>query len=148
MSAEIDTHRVDRLSTESLLTDLRGIEEAPWAVIRRGEPLDARGLAQRLRKYDIKPDLQRVDDQVSRGYTRAQFADAWSRYLLADPPQGSATSVTAATDTSDTKDTRDLSASTRARVSVCGCGNQLMSETSITRGYCERCRLDTKGDAA
>jgi hypothetical protein len=71
-----DSRHTDRLSTESLLTDLREIEEAPWAVICRGEPLDARGLAQRLRKYDIKPDLQRIDDQVSRGYTRAQFADA------------------------------------------------------------------------
>jgi Protein of unknown function (DUF3631) len=40
-----NTRRADRLSTESLLTDLRGIEEAPWAVIRRGEPLDARGSA-------------------------------------------------------------------------------------------------------
>jgi uncharacterized protein DUF3631 len=48
--------RADRLSTEALLTDLREIEESPWAVIRRGEPLDARGLAQRLRKYGIKPD--------------------------------------------------------------------------------------------
>jgi hypothetical protein len=72
---------------------LKEIEEAPWAVIRRGEPLDARGLAQRLRKYDIKPDLQRIDDQVSRGYTRAQFADAWSRYLSTEP----VTPVTSAT---------------------------------------------------
>jgi len=88
-----DTHQADRLSTEVLLTDLRGIEESPWAVIRRGEPLDPRGLAQRLRKYDIKPELQRIDDQVSRGYTRAQFADAWSRYLHTE----SVTSVTAAT---------------------------------------------------
>jgi hypothetical protein len=88
-----DSRHADRLSTESLLTDLRGIEESPWAVIRRGEPLDARGLAQRLRKYDIKPDLQRIDDHVSRGYTRAQFADAWSRYLHTE----SVTAVTAAT---------------------------------------------------
>jgi hypothetical protein len=76
-----DKHGAARVSTESLLTDLKEIEESPWAVIRRGEPLDSRGLAQRLRKYDIKPDLQRTDDQVSRGYTRAQFTDAWTRYL-------------------------------------------------------------------
>jgi hypothetical protein len=85
IKAVFDKHGADRVSTESLLTDLKGIEESPWAVIRRGEPLDARGLAQRLRKYDIKPDLQRTDDQVSRGYTRAQFADTWSRYLPDEP---------------------------------------------------------------
>ena len=89
--AAFNNRHADRLSTESLLTDLRGVEEGPWAVIRRGEPLDARGLAQRLRKYGIKPDLQRIDEQVSRGYTRAQFADAWSRYLHTEP----VTSVTA-----------------------------------------------------
>jgi len=94
-----DSRHADRLFTESLLTILKEIEESPWSVIRRGEPLDARGLAQRLRKYGIKPDLQRIDDQVSRGYTRAQFADAWSRYLdpSGPPPMASVTSVTTAT---------------------------------------------------
>jgi hypothetical protein len=96
-----DRCRADRLFTESLLTELRGIEEAPWAVIRRGEPLDARGLAQRLRKYDIKPDVQRIDEEVSRGYTRAQFADAWSRYL----PMESVTSVTSVTNAGEDGDT-------------------------------------------
>lgn len=31
---------------------------------------------------------------------------------------------------------------------LCRCGNQLMSPTSIWRGYCERCRLDSKDGAA
>jgi hypothetical protein len=66
-------HGADRLSSDSILTDLREMEESPWAVIRRGDPLDARGLAQRLKKYCIRPDLQRVGDQVSRGYTRGQL---------------------------------------------------------------------------
>lgn len=105
----------DRLSTESILTELKGMEECPWAVIRRGEPLDARGLAQRLKKYDISPELQRIDGEVSRGYTRAQLADAWARYLdpadekainslgmsaqpgVGPPPKGSVTSVTPVT---------------------------------------------------
>ena len=110
----------DRLSTEVLLTDLKGIEESPWAVIRQGEPLDARGLSQRLRKYDIKPDLQRIGDEVLRGYTRAQFADAWSRYLHTE----SVTSVTEVTFTAGRSAPSDLCemcerAPARADTGVC-----------------------------
>lgn len=93
-----NTLAAERLSTESILTELKGMEEAFWGVIRRGEPLDARGLAQRLKRYDICPELQRVDGHVSRGYTRAQLADAWARYLDDDvgpPAKGAVTSVTA-----------------------------------------------------
>jgi hypothetical protein len=86
--------QVERIFTENVLTDLKGMEEAPWATIRRGEPINARSLAQRLGKYGIEPDLQRIGEETGRGYTRAQFADAWSRYL----PTESVTSVTSDTD--------------------------------------------------
>ncbi len=85
------------LVTDQLLTNLREIEEAPWAVIRKGEPLDARGLAQRLRKYGIQPKPIRDSDRVFKGYTRAQFEDAWSRYLPALGP-AAMESVTAVTE--------------------------------------------------
>lgn len=96
-----NTSKADRLSTGSLLTELKGMEEANWAVIRRGEPLDARGLAQRLKKYDITPELLRIDGEVTRGYARAQLADAWARYLddVGDSPKEPVTSVTPATGT-------------------------------------------------
>lgn len=81
------------LSTDGLLTKLRGIEEAPWADLR-GRELDARGLASRLRKYEIKPKTIRVGDSTPKGYAREDFADAWSRYL----PDKSATFATSATD--------------------------------------------------
>ena len=82
--------------TDQLLTNLRGIEDSPWAVIRKGEPLDARGLAHRLRKYGIEPKPIREGDRVFKGYRRAQFEDAWSRYLepLAPAAMASVTSVT------------------------------------------------------
>jgi len=82
--------------TDQLLTNLRGIDDSPWAVIRKGEPLDARGLAYRLRKYGIEPKTIRDGDRVFKGYTRAQFEDAWSRYLdpLGTAAMASVTSVT------------------------------------------------------
>src|SRR5262249_19642125 len=64
----------------------------------KGQPLDARGLSARLRPYGVASKNFRVGDQVVKGYTRADLADAWSRYLAApSSPQGSATSATDAT---------------------------------------------------
>jgi hypothetical protein len=77
------------LPTGQLLTELREIEEAPWDDLR-GKPLDARGLAYRLRAYGIRPKTIRTDGATPRGYTREDMVDAWSRYL----PHKSATSAT------------------------------------------------------
>jgi uncharacterized protein DUF3631 len=70
--------------TTTLLEALYACPEAPWLDIR-GKPLTDRGLAMRLRPYGIKPGLLRINNVVGRGYTRADFRDAWGRYL---PPEG------------------------------------------------------------
>lgn len=71
----------EKLTTEQLLKGLCDLEEAPWATIRRGESLDARGLANRLGKYGVGSKPQRQGETVFKGYNREQFTDAWSRYL-------------------------------------------------------------------
>jgi len=80
----------DRLSTASVLTNLKAMEESPWTTINRdGSALNPRGLAQRLRRYGIKSENMRDDTgKVIKGYLRAQFADAWTRYLTDDDPGG------------------------------------------------------------
>lgn len=88
----------DRLTTEHLLVGLNRIEEAPWSTVRRGESLDSRGLSQRLTKYGISSKQHHVGAQVLRGYSKAQFDDAWQRYLPPMAPEEPATSATAATD--------------------------------------------------
>jgi Protein of unknown function (DUF3631) len=70
----------DRLPTEQLLHRLAALPESPWTNLK-GKPLDDRGLAARLRKYDIRPDVIRVGETTARGYMRACFEDAWGRYL-------------------------------------------------------------------
>jgi hypothetical protein len=70
----------DAMSTDGVLEALHAIDEAPWSELR-GKPLNARGLAQRLRRYGIKPKLVRLEQQVARGYAREDLWDAWSRYL-------------------------------------------------------------------
>lgn len=70
----------DRFSTDELLERLVAIDERPWGDLR-GKPLDARGLARRLRPFDVRPGDHRFGETTRKGYLRSDFHDAWSRYL-------------------------------------------------------------------
>jgi hypothetical protein len=70
----------ERLATEAILEQLHEVDESPWADLR-GKALDARGLARRLAKYDVKPKLIRTPEGVIRGYSAEDLADPWSRYV-------------------------------------------------------------------
>jgi hypothetical protein len=82
----------DVLATEELLRRLCALEESPWGDLR-GKPLDARGLARRLRPYEVRPTTIRVGEGTPKGYRRVDLHDPWSRYLP-DTPATSATSET------------------------------------------------------
>jgi hypothetical protein len=96
----------EQLPTEKILEKLHALEESPWGDLK-GKPLDSRGLARRLREHDIKPITIRTATGTPKGYRRADFVDAWSRYLpqvegeetggVGTPHHGSATSATPAT---------------------------------------------------
>lgn len=74
--------RAERFTTELLVNALIELDESPWADLR-GKPIDARGLARRLRKYDVRPGTHRIGDEVRKGYRAEDFHDAWERYLPA-----------------------------------------------------------------
>jgi 5S rRNA maturation endonuclease (ribonuclease M5) len=90
----------EAMSTEAILTALHGIEEAPWADLK-GKPLNARGLAARLRQYEVRSVNVRIGDSVPKGYRREDLYDPWSRYLggvsVGVASKESATSATSAT---------------------------------------------------
>ena len=88
----------DRMTTAALLEKLKALEEAPWSDLR-GKPLESRGLARLLRPYGIASKTVREGDSTAKGYERADFADAWARYLPAASlsPIGGVTSVTSVT---------------------------------------------------
>lgn len=90
-------HDLDHIASETLVYKLNALEEAPWAEISYGKPLNVRGLSQRLRPFGVKPCTIRLGDKTPKGYRRVDLADAWSRYLPS-PPE-SATSATSETST-------------------------------------------------
>lgn len=70
----------DRISTHDLLEGLHAIETAPWGNFR-GAPIDSRYLARTLDEYEIKSKTLRFTEHPLKGYLKADFLDAWSRYL-------------------------------------------------------------------
>lgn len=85
----------ETMATETILERLVALDEAPWADIR-GKPLDARSLAQRLRRFEVRPGTVRIGAETKKGYKAEDLHDAWLRYLPPlPPPAESVTSVTA-----------------------------------------------------
>jgi hypothetical protein len=87
------------MSTNGILEALHALDESPWADLR-GKPLDAHGLARRLKAYGVARKLIRIGDWVGKGYSREDMHDAWQRYLppMGPPAIGTVTSVTSVTD--------------------------------------------------
>ena len=70
----------ESMSSEDLLKALHDIEEAPWGDLY-GKPLNARGLAQRLRKYEVaSKNVRNAMGNVAKGYAREDLWDVWERY--------------------------------------------------------------------
>lgn len=79
----------DRMSSESLCGHLNRMEEARWGGWNDGRGIGQRDLANRLKVYGIESHNVRLEDGAqAKGYARADFADAWARYLREDAPAG------------------------------------------------------------
>jgi uncharacterized protein DUF3631 len=71
---------VETKFTSAILDELHKKDESPCNDIK-GKPLSDRGLAERLKPYGIRSKLIRIGGTVARGYAKADFLDAWARYL-------------------------------------------------------------------
>jgi hypothetical protein len=128
----------DHMATSAIVKALCALDEAPWGEVARGEPLNARGLASRLKPYGVASKNVRVGDQVVKGYARADLADTWSRYLPPSSPQESATSATDAASHDDDLDGPNTKPAGRA---CRDCGERM---TGISfGGRCVRCAAAT-----
>jgi hypothetical protein len=74
-----------RMFTEELLHELRAREDRPWGEWRGSNPMSAIQLAHQLKPFGIRPRLFREGAKSARGYLAADLADAFARYLPADP---------------------------------------------------------------
>lgn len=153
IKAVFDSKPDDKLPTDEITSGLVKIPESPWSTIRKGEPIDDRSLAQRLGKYGIGSKALRDGTTVFKGYSRAQFTDAWKRYVdplidTDDEPtddgcgyQGAVTSVTAGTEPAlFATEVTDVTAA-RQTDRQCACGATLARDESITSGQCLECSL-------
>jgi len=93
----------DRISSGELVRRLAAIEGSPWPEYSRGNPISPTGVARLLRQYvsrgghRVRPKNIRLENgKVVKGYERAQFEDAWERFLSL-PAFGAATDATTLT---------------------------------------------------
>ena len=74
----------DRLPSRRMLDKLIEHEEGPWADLLKGRALTLPHLARLLKPFGVRPRTIRYGAETVKGYTRADFEDAFARYL---PPQ-------------------------------------------------------------
>ncbi len=81
--------------TRDLLTALHS-SDGPWGTCgKAGKPLNAHGLAKRLKPFGIEPrGTIRHGAATAKGYARADFTDAFDRYIPAAPLKTDDSSVT------------------------------------------------------
>jgi hypothetical protein len=83
----------EAMYTKHILVALQNLEESIWTDIK-GKPITDRGIANRLRPYEIRSKDVRAGGVVGKGYTRADFHDAWMRYLPSPSPKEADAPVT------------------------------------------------------
>ena len=70
------------MSTKTLIAALCADEERPWSAYSKGEPITDRQLAKLLRPFGIiSGTVHPPSAPDAKGYRRADFEDAWARYL-------------------------------------------------------------------
>ena len=72
------------VSTQELLQSLHRLEEAPWGD-HHGRPINARYLADELKRYGVRSTKVKYAGQSLRGYRWDSLAPVWDRYLNAEP---------------------------------------------------------------
>lgn len=82
IKAVFDSSNAKKLSTALLISQLCADAESPWSTFKNGKPVTPRELANLLSAFEIKSkNLRLGNDEVIKGYERAQFDDAFARYV-------------------------------------------------------------------
>lgn len=76
----------DRIKTADLIAALVADEEAAWATWNKGRPLTPRQLNRMLAGYGVRSKNVRIGYEQAKGFERADFTDAFSRYISSPTP--------------------------------------------------------------
>jgi hypothetical protein len=78
----------DWLPSAEIIDELLKCEDAPWQDWRNGKAITQAGVARLLKPFGIRPKQHRYQDGRAgiSSYERANFKDAFSRYLVSDEP--------------------------------------------------------------
>ncbi|MGE8052317.1 DUF3631 domain-containing protein [Pseudomonas monteilii] len=87
----LDSKQANKMFSASLLEHLMADDEAPWPTWNRGKPMTARQLSTKLGEFGIKSKDIRIGAINKKGYDRADFSEAFTRYLSAETAAASAT---------------------------------------------------------
>jgi hypothetical protein len=75
------TRKIDRISSADLIRALCVDEEKRWCTYNKGFPIKPRQIVGRLKDFNIVSNTVRIGTATPKGYTKAQFDDAFARYL-------------------------------------------------------------------
>jgi len=78
---QIMAERDGDISSQTLIEELLLLPESEWVERSKGKPISQKQLANMLKPFRIFPQQVRANGHQVRGYLRAHFEDAWSRYL-------------------------------------------------------------------
>jgi Protein of unknown function (DUF3631) len=76
-----DRSTLHYVTSKAVIDDLTSDPEKPWAEWSRGKPITEKGVATLLHEYRICSRNVGPKEAQAKGYRRADFADAWERYL-------------------------------------------------------------------
>lgn len=82
-----DTSNKTKVYTADIVQALTADAEKTWATYNRGKPMTPKQLTRRLGEYGISSKQMRVGYENKKGFERAQFEDAFSRYLSTPPDE-------------------------------------------------------------
>lgn len=81
----------NRMSSSAICQALATMEDRPWKEYRRGTPISQPQLANLLAPFGIGPHTIRLGSETPKGYEKADFQDAFVRYLLPNPAEAATT---------------------------------------------------------
>lgn len=71
----------ERIFSKALVERLCSMSDRPWSEAHRGKPINETWLAKRLSGFSITSQTLRIKEDRAKGYTAADFKEAFARYL-------------------------------------------------------------------